>query len=78
MLEIEWLDVNEAIVNRRGEAMLYAVGWTLPNYPMPALRRDVCYWNCGGISINTVGQCEASYIFGKAFGNGIRLNYWEP
>lgn len=63
-------------MNRR-EANYVANG-KKPNYPVPAVRRDIVYWNCGGLSINTVGECDPSFTYGKCFGYGIRLNYWEP
>lgn len=60
------------------ELTWYAIGQRAPRYPVPALRRDVVYWDMRGISINTVGECEASYVYGKCCGYGVRLNYWEP
>jgi len=59
-----------------GTAYNYGIGEA--HYPVPALRRDIVYWNCDGISINTVGECEPSLVYGRCFGNGVRLNYWEP
>lgn len=61
-----------------GIARRYTLGHLPPNYPVPAIRHDVCYWDCGGISISVPGECNPRYTFGRTFGHGVRINYWEP
>lgn len=56
----------------------YLCGLEPPNYPVPAIRLDIVYWDCGGLSVSVPGEWEPRFIYGRAFGYGIRINYWEP
>ena len=56
----------------------YVTGKEPPRYPVPACRLDIVYWDCEGISISSPGEEYPRYTYGRAFGHGCRVNYWEP